>query len=366
LADAVLSARALNRALLARQGLLERWKVGAVEAIERIAGLQAQDPRPPFVNLWSRLEGFARDDLTAALEARETVRATLMRGTLHIVSRTDYLAWRMPLAAMLEAGAKSIQKTLGITVDPDEVNRLARPFFAAAPRRFEEVREALIAALPDSHERGMGYTVRMTLPLVTPPEPVEWAFRRDPKFALAEAWLGAPIPTATSPDAMILRYLAAFGPASITDAQTWSGLSGLKGVFERLSDRLVAFGDEAGRALYDLPDATRPPSDAPAPVRLLDGFDMVMLAHADRARIIDARHKPLIANRNLRVPPVFLVDGFVAGTWSVAGSKKKPELALKPFAPLTGAARSDLADEAGRLLSFLRPDVTKREVRFSE
>jgi hypothetical protein len=364
LADEVLSARALNRALLARQGLIERWCVGAVEAIERIAGLQAQDPRSPFVNLWSRLEGFARDDLAGALEARTAVRATLMRGTLHIVSAADYLAWRAPLAAMLEAGARGIQKNLGITVDPDLVNRVARPFFAAAPRRFEEVRQALIAALPDGHERGMGYTVRMTLPLVTPPEPVEWAFRRDPKFALAESWLGAPIAGHAAPDALVLRYLAAFGPASVADAQTWSGLGGLKGVFERLSDQLVRFKDAAGRTLYDVPDAPRPDHDAPAPPRLLDGFDAVMLGHADRARIIDGKHKPLIANRNLRVPPVILADGFVAGTWTTAIAKRTATLELKPFSPLPARARDPLAQEAERIIAFIAPEAAKRKVAF--
>jgi hypothetical protein len=367
LTDPVHSARALNRALLARQGLLARWNAGPLEAIERIGGLQAQDPRPPFVNLWSRIEGFAREDLTGLLERREAVRATLMRGTLHIVGAGDYLAWRGPLAAMLEAVAKAIQKGRGVSLDTEALHRATRPFFAGGARRFEEVREALQAAFPDTDERAMGYAVRLTLPLVSPPEPVEWAFRRDPAFVLAEDWLGRAPEAQTEPDRMILRYLAAFGPASVADAQTWSGLGGLKAAFERLSGQLGRFQDASGRVLFDLPDAPRPDEGTPAPARLLDGFDSIMLAHAKRSRIIEAAHKPLIASRNLRVPPVFLIDGFVAGIWTTSSTKRAVTLALKPFGVLTSAARAQLAEEAERLLAFLAsPAVTNRQVRFDE
>jgi hypothetical protein len=365
MAGEVLSVRALNRALLARQLLLLRAKLSPVEAIERLAGLQAQDMRPPFVNLWSRLEGFRREALTEALTDRQVVRGTLMRGTLHMVSAADYLAWRMPLQARLSAGADGILKNRRMTADQQAVLAVAAPHFRERPRTFGEIREALLAAFPGQDERALGYTARMNLPLVTPPEAVEWAFRRDPVFALAEDWLGAAIPASTAPDGLVLRYLAAFGPSTVADAQTWSGLVGLRPVFERLSGRLLRFRDEQRRELFDLPDAPRPPEDAPAPVRLLDGFDGVMLGHADRARIIDAAHRPRIANKNLRIPPLFLLDGFVAGTWATSVGRKAATLTLTPFGALAKRHRDAAAAEAEGLLAFLAPDAPVRSAAFA-
>jgi len=162
-----LTTRALNRALLARQGLLARQTLTPLAMIERVAGLQAQDARTPFANLWSRLEGFRREDLVDLLQSRQAVRATVMRGTLHLLAASDYLAWRGPLAPMLEAGLKSLLKSRGVSLEAEPLNALARPMFAAEPRRFEEVRQTLLAAFPDADDRAMGYAVRMTLPLVT-------------------------------------------------------------------------------------------------------------------------------------------------------------------------------------------------------
>src|SRR6185436_15032816 len=188
---------------------------------ERLSGLQAQDMRPPFVNLWSRLAGFRREALTEALASRHVVRGSMMRGTLHMVSAPDYLAWRMPLQARMTAGAEGILKNRRMSVDQAAVMAAAAPLFRERPRTFAEIRAALLAAFPAQDERALGFTARMNLQLVTPPEPVDWAFRRDPIFALAEDWLGTPIPVATEPDGLVLRYLAAFGPSSVADAQAW-------------------------------------------------------------------------------------------------------------------------------------------------
>jgi hypothetical protein len=365
MAGAVLSTRALNRALLARQFLLARTPLAPVPANERLAGLQAQDMRPPFVNLWSRLEGFRREALTEALASRQVVRGSLMRGTLHMVSAADYLAWRMPLQARMTAGVEGILKNRRMTADQDAVMAVAAPLFRERPRTFAEIRAALVEAFPGQDERALGFTARMNLQLVAPPEAVEWAFRRDPIFALAEDWLGTPIPAATEPDGLVLRYLAAFGPSTVADAQAWSGLAALRPAFERLSDRLVRFRDERRRELFDLPDAPRPPEDTPAPVRLLDGFDGVMLGHAERARIMDPAHRPRIANKNLRIPPVFLADGFVAGTWATTISRKTATLAFTPFAKLTRRDRDEAAAEGERLLAFLAPDISSRTAAFA-
>lgn len=342
----LISLRALNRATLARQLLLQRAKLSAPEAVARLAGMQAQVPKPPFLGLWSRLADFTRDDLRRAIAGRELVRATMMRGTLHLVTREDFLGWRAALQPMLTKAVRSITK--GATPDVDALLAEGRRFFEERPRTFDELRDHLAALHPDHNERWMAYTVRMHLPLLMVPDDSLWSFPASADFTTAESFLGESVRPAAHAQPLALRYLAAFGPATPADFQAWSGLGNAKPLFEELRPQLVTFRDERKRELFDLPGAPRPDEETPSPVRFLPEYDNLLLAHADRARVIADEHRPRVVTKNLRVLATFLVDGVVAGTWTI----EKKQIVLEPFGKLARNIREQLEDEGERLAQF--------------
>jgi hypothetical protein len=358
-----LTRRRLNRATLARQMLLQRERSSAVEAVERLCGMQAQEPRPPFPGLWSRLHRFRRDDLHRALHERTVVRGTLMRGTLHLMSAADYVAHRMTLQPVLTRSLALLgERTEGLHAD--EVLPVARALLEERPRTFGELRSAMVEAFPGVNDRALGFTVRMRLPLLMIPTEDRWAFPADARFGLAESWLGTPISHEANPEALIARYLAAFGPATAADVQQWSGLQGIKPVLESLRRRLVRFEDERGRTLFDLPDAPRPAEETPAPPRFLPEFDNLLLSHADRTRVLGDEYRRLVLGaRNGRIPATFLVDGWVAGTWRVERKKETATLAITPFDPLAKSDAAALAEEGDALLRFLEDGATTYDVR---
>ena len=358
----VLTRRQLNRATLARQLLLSRADVPAAEAVERLAGMQAQEPKHPFIGLWTRVAGFRREDLHAAVRERAVVRGTLMRGTLHLVTAPDYVTFRPVLAPMLVAALRALgPRAEGL--DPDALLPVARKLLAERPRTFTELRAALGDEFPDVNERALGYAVRMHLPLLMVPDPAAtWAFPAVADFALAEQWLGSAVPDDGGPEPLVSRYLAAFGPASAADLQAWSGLGTLKGVLDGMRERLAVFRDERGRELFDLRDAPRPAADVAAPPRFLPEFDNILLAHADRARVVDEAYQGLITTKNLRVRATFLWDGFVHGTWATERKRNRATLRLAPFQPLPAAAVDPLVAEGEALLRFVEPDASAHEV----
>ncbi len=368
-----LTIRQLNRALLARQMLLAReaWTPAAV--IERLVGLQAQLARPPFVGLWTRIEGFRRADLLEALRKREILRATAMRGTLHLMTASDYVDLRGTLQPMLTKGMQAILRERSQDLDLEALQAEARAFFGSAPATFDALRDHLRAGLKarnvTADERAMAYAIRMHLPLVQVPTDDAWGFPAAADFALADSWLGKPVPVDETPaHALVRRYLAAFGPATPRDAQVWSGLPALKPVFEDLRSELVTFRDERKRELFDLPDAPRyleGSEDTPAPVRFLPEFDNLVLGHDDRTRVIADEHRPRVTLKNLQVRATFLVDGFVAGTWKVERKKKSAALILEPFSPLDSGAIEELEREGEALLRFVEEDAPAREIRWS-
>ena len=360
----ILSRKALNRALLARQMLLERATASPLAAVERLVGLQAQQAQPPFVGLWTRVAAFERAALTRLLHERQVVRATTMRGTLHLMSAADYLALRAPLQPGLTAGMRSALRARAEGLDVPGIVAVARRCFEERSRTFTALRSALLEAFPGADERAMGYAVRTHLPLVMVPDASDWAFPADADFAVAESWLGKAPASDERPEPLVLRYLAAFGPASVADVQAWAGLPALRGALEGLRPKLRTFRDERKRELFDLPDAPMPPEDTPAPVRFLPGFDNVILSHADRSRIIADEHRARVTTRNLIVLPTFLVDGFVAGTWKTTRGKQAATLTLAPFARLPARAKAQLADEAKSLLRWLEPEADRQAVEF--
>jgi winged helix DNA-binding protein len=325
--------------------------------VERLAGMQAQLARPPFIGIWSRLQGFRAADLVTAIERRDIVRGTLMRGTLHLVSRKDYLAFRSVLQPVLAAGMEAILRDRSLALDIDGLVNAARAYFGEEPRTFAELRAHLIQRFPKTDERAMGYAVRMHLPLVqTPQAGSPWAYPSSSDFAVADAWLGAPL---KKPDAaaMALRFLAAFGPARPDDFKTWAGVSDAREVFASLRPQLAVFTDDRGREIFDLPKGPRPGEDEPAPLRFLPEFDNVLLAYADRTRVIAKEHRPHVASRNLFVPATFLVDGMAAGTWRVDRKRKSAALALQPFGSLGKSTRTAVEEEGEALLRFMEPDA---------
>lgn len=354
--------RALGRATLARQLLLERASVPTLAALRRVVALNAQDPRPPYLALWARLEGFARDELTRLLEERAVVRAGLLRGTQHMVASDDY-RWLWPLLRPVQL--RVWRGAFGRYIHGIDHEELA----AAAAHELRDgriltrpqLRDRLAVRFPVSEREALGRSVQALLPVVHPPPVGTWDRRGATPFALAEHWLGRPLAASPSPDDLVLRYLAAYGPAGVKDVQAWSGLTRLREVVERLRPRLRAILAEDGTELYDLPDAPRPDPDTPAPVRLLPEFDNVLLAHADRTRVMtDGQRRQVCVGA--AVAATVLVDGTVAGTWTLEERGGRVVLAVEPLRQLSAADREAVTDEAARLLGFVAPH-SAHEVR---
>jgi hypothetical protein len=353
----VLTRRELGRATLARQLLLAREGVPADAVIARVAGLQAQVVMPPYVGLWARLEGFERDHLNELLAERRVVRAHLMRSTLHLVTADDYLRLRADLQPALDRAYRGWfgKRSRGLDLDP--IVAAAREALAAGPLTTGELTELLAPLAPDRDPNAVGFGARWRLPMVQTPAPgATWGYGNAPRWALPEDWLGRAVDPPAGPHELVRRYLAAFGPGSVKDAQTWTGITGLRPAFDALRDELVELRDEDGGELFDLPDARRPGADAPAPTRLLPDYDNLILAHADRARFVPEEHRKLVFSGAGRVSATVLVDGFVAGTWKV--DRKARELRIELFAGTRLAARTrrELLEEAERLAQLVAAD----------
>jgi hypothetical protein len=349
--------RELNRATLARQGLLERTAASPVDMVERLLGLQAQEPKPPFIGLWTRIQDFDAADLRSALLDGDVVRATLMRATLHLMSARDYAELRSSLQPALDSAMAGILKARGEGVVVDDTLAAARKLLARGKKlTFDEIRDALSDRFPDVDHRALGYVTRTGLPLAMVPTADPWGFPRDSQFALVPK-----VVKQAATEELVRRYLAAFGPATPGDMQVWSGLKGLKETFAALEGEI----EDLGGSLFDVPGAPRPGADADAPVRFLPAFDNMLLAHKDRTRIIDDEHRPKVVTKNLRIHPTFLVDGFAAGMWSIKATKTKATLTLEPFGKLTKRVQKELSEEGEALLRFAEPEAGAAEVRFT-
>src|SRR5437867_1736776 len=297
----ILGPRALNRATLQRQMLLERIRLTAEEAIERLAGMQGQAPDAPYVGLWSRLEGFRPEELASLITGRQAVRVTVMRGTVHLVTAAGFAAMRpvvQPVLERLFAGSPFARNLRGL--DLDALLAEALPLVQEKPRTRAEPARALGERRPGIDGLSLAYAVTYLVPLVQVPPRGIWGSRGQATWVSAETWLGRGL---GRPDVegLLLRYLGAFGPATVADMGAWSGLTGLREVVEALRPRLRVFNDRRGRELLDLPDAARPDPDTPAPVRFLPEYDNVLLSHADRSRVLDTgRWPPLVPGNGAR------------------------------------------------------------------
>ncbi|MEU8245705.1 winged helix DNA-binding domain-containing protein [Nonomuraea sp. NPDC048916] len=340
-----LNRRVLNRTTLERQLLLGRAAISPARAIERLVAVQGQDVNPPYFGLWSRLASFTQDDLTSLLYGRQVVRGSLLRGTQHLALAGDYLWLRPLMQAPLSRARQAGFGRATRDVDLEELAALARGHLTGRTLTRSQLRDLLAERWPRVDAPALGWSAQTLLPVVhTPPSGV-WNRGGATPFTLAEEWLGRPLDSAPPVERLVTRYLAAFGPASVMDVQAWSGLTRLREVMSALP--LRKYHDTEGRILYDLPDAPLAPEDVPAPVRFLPYFDNLIVAYADRTRLMTAEQRRIVCVGAV-VHPTFLVDGFVAGRWDL----KDGDLVIEPFHPLPGPVMAELAGEGERLLAF--------------
>ncbi|WP_433793641.1 winged helix DNA-binding domain-containing protein [Actinoplanes sp. CA-252034] len=354
----VLSTRVLNRTYLRRQMLADRAPRGAAEIVEHLVAVQGQESDAPYLGLWARSAEFAMTDLTGLLTDRTVVRSALLRGTQHLCTGDDYRWLRPTMQPALERMAGRAGRLGGC--DPEAFDAAGREVMAEGMLTRPEIARRLAARFPEADLGELALVVHLRFALLHPPPAGTWGHRGRVGCVLAEDYLGRPLDAAPSAETLVLRYLAAFGPASVKDVQVWSGLTRLAPLFGTLRPRLRVFRDENGIELYDLPHAPIEDEDAPAPVVLLPEFDNAVLGHADRSRILRPDDRPLVMPGWSQVHPTVLVDGFVAATWS----RKGPLVEIAPFRPLTAADRSSVEAEAERLVGFVAPGE-KPQVRWA-
>jgi hypothetical protein len=363
-----LSRRALNRATLERQLLLRRAELPVLDAVEHLVGLQAQVPLDPYTALWSRLQAFRPQSLAELLVERRVVRTVVMRATIHLVSADDCLLLRPLMQPVLDAELARHRDygppLRGLDLEP--VLELARHVLAERPRTGTELRAALGERFPQHDAAALAYACRCLLPLVQVPPRGVWGRTAAVTTTTAEAWLGRPLAERPRVDQVVLRYLASFGPAAVADVGTWSRLTGLREVVERLRPRLRTFRDERGRELFDLPGAPRPDPATPAPPRFLPEYDNVLLSHADRSRFVAPDWRTRLGALPGRVQGSVLHDGFGWGGWRLERDRERgaATLVIGLLRRATARETDPVAAEGHRLLRFLAPEAEAYDVGF--
>jgi hypothetical protein len=356
----VLSRRALNRSLLERQLLLRRVDLPAIDVIERLVGMQAQVPTDPYTALWSRVDRFRPQQLSTLIAERRAVRAVaLLRTTIHLVSARDALALRPLMQPVLERAWRysPFSKSIG-GAEVQDVIKAGLELLAERPLVASELGKRLQERWPAADAQSLAYTIRYLVPVLQPPPRGLWGRGGLPHVETIERWLGQPMDPNPSIDEYVLRYLAAFGPATARDVGVWSWWTGIREVFDRLRPRLVTYRDEKGRELFDIPDAPFPDPDAPAPVRFLPEYDNIALSHDDRTRVTDRAFTEDVWLRGS-----VLVDGFIRGTWRHDMKHQESTLRIVLFDSLTPADRADVEAEAELLTAFLVPEARARQIR---
>jgi len=364
-----LTLRELNRALLARQMLLARQRVGVVDAIERLGGLQGQWAPAPYVALWSRIKGFERDQLTKAIDRGAVIKATLMRATLHLVSAREYPAYSL---ATMDGRFGAWRPPGGpVLKDLERMHADVMKFAAKTPRTREEIRGRVDAHMPRSAAKDERlrnwflWAAVATSGLIWEPAGARFEYRQLARHVAPPARLRKTPKAEVAYDLVVRHHLTAFGPASVADIATWSSVRvpHIRSALARIKD-LVRFRDEKGRELFDLRKAPRPSADTPAPARFLARFDAAILGHdaAERTRILPAQYKKQVIF-SAEVWTTFLVDGFVAGRYKLSSTRKDALLELQPFEPLRKSDMAALVEEGENLVRFYFPEQARHGVR---
>lgn len=350
----VLGRRALNRATLQRQLLLRRERLPVPDALERVVGLQAQAPLAPYVGLWSRLVDFEPTSLSELLASRAAVRGSAMRATVHLMTARDFLAVRPVVQSVLQRGFHGQFGRLTAGLDLAAVAAEGRRLLTERPLTRAELARLLAERWPQARPDHLAYAVSYLVPQLQVPPRGLWGRTGPAAMVPVESWLDGPLGT-SDPDSLVLRYLGAFGPATVADVSLWSGLAGMREVVDRLRPRLREFRGEDCAELLDLPDAPLPDPDTPAPPRFLPEYDNVLLSHADRTRVIpDGRRVPLPPGNGAAVGTL-LVDGLWSATWRTERRAGSATLVVSPFAPLPAPSADAVAEEGARLLALLAP-----------
>lgn len=342
------SARELNRTLLHRQGLLERSPATVPEMVRQLAGLQAQDPLPPYLSLAARLATFDPYDVSRALGDRSLVRLLTLRGTIHLLTAEDALAlqpWTQPVRD--KEGLHSVNVRPAAHLDRAAFRTAVAEVLADGPLPVAQLGEALAARFPEAPPAALGALARVTTPLAQLPPRGAWKESGGVVYQLIDRWLESPLVT-PDPAGIVRRYLRAYGPARATDVTTWSGVTGLGPVLAAMDD-LVVREDAEGRRLYDVPDAELVDPETPAPVRLLGAYDNVWLAHAGRDRVTTPANRKRWMGTNGGIGNTVFVDGMLEGLWRVTDGR----VVVEPFRRLTRSEQAELDDEVARVEALL-------------
>lgn len=356
-----LSLEALNRALLARQHLLVRAPASVPGVVEHLVGLQAQEPKDPYVALWSRVRGFRVVHLDRLIKTRQLVRLTLMRGTIHLVTVRDAFALRRVIQPVLDR--MLLARRRGYTgVDLDTVAEEGHAILARQPQTYAELGKRLGEKWPDNDPEALSRVVQVRVPLVQVPPRGLWSTSGAARHAPLDTWIRTNRRSVLDLEHFVLRYLAAFGPASVRDAQAWCGLSRLAAVFDRLGNRLDRFSGPDGTILYDVPSAPRPGPDVAAPPRFLPYFENLILGLHDRSRILGPLVPRFPSNTFVRFVSL---DGMLGATWKLRRSKDQVTLVVEPFVPVSSADRTAIQEEGARLLDSFEADSKSRCVEIA-
>jgi hypothetical protein len=347
-----LTDRQLNRATLARQWLLERADVRIPDAIAFLLGLQAQTSNGPYQGLWNRLKGFRQEDLTGLIKDKSLLRATTMRTTLHLHTAADMRRLRPVMQTVLDRTWTTTFRRRVAMADPDAVHKRGIELLDEAPLTSGALGKRLAETWPDAEPLALAQLLHCRETLIQIPPTRVWGHGGPPLLSRIENWTGESLSDPIAPPDLVRRYLAAYGPASVTDMQSWSGLTKLAPAFEALKGELVEFTGTDGRTLYDLPDGPRPDPEIPAPVRFLPEYDNVWLGLADRYRIQPqlAKDRMVLVNGYIAA---YTVDGFIAGNWTMNRQKDLLTITILPFRQLSGAEAAEVDAEARAVGAFL-------------
>jgi hypothetical protein len=360
-----LTNRQRNRALLARQHLIAKADMTVDRMLDHLVGMQAQEPRDPYTALFSRLSRFDPQDLERMLLDRSAVRMPVMRTTLHLVNARDAsLFWSMARPNLSRVFRSTAWGRHLVTANAplDEIVTAGAELLAGAPMSSVQLRTALAERFPEYEVDALVQAVHYLAPVVQTPPRGLWTATGRPIWTTMQAWLGYSPSELTDADldSIVLRYLAAFGPANAADVTTWSGRTGTREILERLRPQLIVFKDEQGRELFDLPDAPRPPEDTPAPPRFFPIYDNIGLSHKDRRHIIPAE----AVGRLDGWVGWMSVDGYLHGQWDVTRDGASATIEISELTPLTNAEKAEIEPEALALLRMHAPDAASHNVTF--